>query len=189
MILSHLYIVSYKMEIMIKTVISLFLASILFASLSVPRQFRADFNQSVVNVDNNRTLHYNGHVAIKVPNRARWEYDKPVKKTICLLKDRAWVIEPDLEQATLYRLDKAIPLLAILEHAKKIDETHYTARYNGVEYAIRVDEKKRLQSVEYHDELGNRVQLRFSHIDTSDFNASLLQCTIPEDYDIIDGRF
>ncbi|WP_300366054.1 LolA-like outer membrane lipoprotein chaperone [Hydrogenimonas sp.] len=174
---------------MIKIIMPLLLGTFLFGSLPVPQQFRADFNQTVINTDNNQTLHYSGHVAIKVPNRAKWVYSRPVPKTICLLEDRAWVIEPELEQATLYRLDKAIPLLAILENAKKIDTGHYTARYNGVEYDLRVDEKEKLKAVEYTDELGNRVILLFSGIDTSPIDSTETECTIPREYDVIDGRF
>ncbi|WP_201352933.1 LolA-like outer membrane lipoprotein chaperone [Hydrogenimonas urashimensis] len=165
------------------------LSTALFAALPVPEQMRADFNQTVLNSENNRTLRYSGHVAVKVPDRAKWIYETPVKKTICLQGNRAWVIEPELEQATLYRLDRTIPLLAILEHAKNIDKTHYIAHYNGVAYDIYVDGGKHLNSVGYTDELGNRVTLKFSRVDTSKIDDSLLECDIPEDYDIIDGRF
>ncbi|WP_300362642.1 LolA-like outer membrane lipoprotein chaperone [Hydrogenimonas sp.] len=172
-----------------KIITALSLATALFASLPVPQQLQADFNQTVLNTENNQTLHYSGHVAMKLPNRAKWSYTVPVAKTICLTKERAWVIEPELEQATLYRLDRTIPILAILEKAEKIGDNLYKAEYNGIDYTIRVDGKKRLESVEYTDELGNRVTLRFGAIDTSPLEDSRLKCDIPEDYDIIDGRF
>ena len=165
------------------------LATALLAALPVPEQIRADFNQTVRNTENNQTLFYTGRLAMKLPDRAKWIYKTPIPKTICLSRERAWVIEPELEQATLYRLDRSIPILAILKKAEKVGENLYRALYNGEEYTIRVDAKQRLRSVEYTDDLNNRVVLRFEAVDTSPFDDSLLRCDIPEDYDIIDGRF
>jgi outer membrane lipoprotein carrier protein len=161
----------------------------LFAALPVPSQLRADFEQTVQSLDANETLTYKGHVAVKLPDRAKWVYTDPLPKTICLDHDRAWVLEPELEQATIYRLGQTIPLLAILKKAEKVGDHRYKAHYDGIDYDITVDDALHIESVSYDDDLGNRVTMRFSHLDTSPIDPKELACEIPEDYDIIDGRF
>jgi len=171
-----------------KIILSLCAGSLLFAGLPVPKTLEADFVQTVRSPDTNRTLSYRGHMLARLPDRAKWIYTKPMHKTICLDHDRAWVIEPELEQATLYRLGHAIPLAAILQRAEKIGENRYAALYKGVDYEITVDSRQRLESVAYDDDLGNRVTLRFSRLRTEPVDADALRCEIPDDYDIIDGR-
>ena len=161
----------------------------LFASLPVPSQLRAHFTQSILNRDANQTLTYEGRVAVRLPDKAKWTYTAPIPKIICLDGERAWVVEPELEQATLYRLGQTIPILAILERAEKVGKNRYKARYNGIDYEITVDDDLHLKSVSYDDDLGNRVTMHFSHLDTSSVDPKALACEIPEDYDIIDGRF
>ncbi|WP_456323453.1 LolA-like outer membrane lipoprotein chaperone [Hydrogenimonas sp.] len=161
----------------------------LHAALPVPENLNALFLQTVSNHENNRSLNYEGKVWIKLPKQAKWIYEKPVKKIICVTKDRAWVIEPELEQATLFRLQKAIPLMQILQNAKRISKGHYRAEYGGVAYRIDVDDKKRLKSISYEDDLGNMVTISFRNIDNSPIDEKVLQCDIPQDYDIIDSRY
>jgi outer membrane lipoprotein carrier protein len=172
-----------------KIILSLCAGTVLFAALPVPSQLRAHFTQSVLNRDANQTLTYEGRLAVRLPDKAKWTYTAPLPKIICLDGERAWVVEPELEQATLYRLGRTIPILAILERAEKVGKQRYKARYNGIDYEITVDERRRLKSVSYDDDLGNRVTMRFTHLDTSPFDATELACEIPKDFDIIDGRY
>ena len=171
-----------------KIILSLCAGSLLFAGLPVPKTLEADFVQTVESPDTNRTLSYRGHMLARLPGQAKWVYTKPMHKTICLDHDRAWVIEPELEQATLYRLGQSIPLTAILNLAEKIDTHRYVAHYKGIDYDITVDARKRLESVAYDDDLGNRVVLRFENLRTDPVDPDALRCEIPDDYDIIDGR-
>ncbi len=164
-------------------------AGLLQASLPVPRYISADFTQVVQNKDTKKQLYYSGKLYMKMPEEAKWEYFIPLKKTICLQDHKAWVVEPELEQATLFRLKKSIPLMAILESAQKVDDGTYMAEYGGVDYKIEVDSEKMIKSVSYLDEMGNRVTLRFQNLDTEPFDRSKLNCEIPEDFDIIDGRY
>ncbi|BDY12176.1 LolA-like outer membrane lipoprotein chaperone [Hydrogenimonas cancrithermarum] len=172
-----------------KTALYILFTSSLFASLSIPGQIRASFHQTVVNSENNQTLDYRGLVWMRLPNEAKWIYKEPVEKIICLTQNRAWIIEPELEQATLFQLEKAIPLLKILKKAKKSGPNRYNAEYEGVEYRIVTNNKGQLKQIEYTDEMGNRVTLAFENVETEPFDDSFLKCTIPEEYDLIDGRY
>jgi outer membrane lipoprotein-sorting protein len=188
-ILSHFYKAFYKIYLMKKITLLMLLASLLSASLPIPNQIHATFHQTVIHAENNETLNYQGRMWIQLPNEAKWIYEKPIEKIICLLRNRAWVIEPELEQATLFQLHKAIPLLELLKKAQQIAPHTYKATYEDMEYTITTDKNEQVKKVEYIDDLGNRVILAFEDVETKPFDQSLLKCTIPEDYDIIDGRF
>ena len=164
-------------------------ASVLSATLPIPDQFQADFHQTVINSENNQTLNYTGSVFMKFPNSAKWIYKQPIEKIICLMQNRAWVIEPELEQATLFQLDKAVPILKILKQAKQIDVHRYKAVYEGIEYIIITDSKEQIKQIKYIDDMDNSVILNFKDIKTKYLDQSLLKCIIPEDYDIVDGRY
>jgi len=164
-------------------------ASVLSATLPVPDQFQAGFHQTVINSENNQTLNYTGSVFMKFPNNAKWIYKQPIEKIICLMQNRAWVIEPELEQATLFQLDKAVPILKILKQAKQIDVHRYKAVYEGIEYIIITDSKEQIKQIKYIDDMDNSVILNFKDIKTKYLDQSLLKCIIPEDYDIVDGRY
>ena len=172
-----------------KIILAAITAGNLLASLPVPQFFSADFTQVVQNKDTKKQLYYSGKLFMKMPEDAKWDYFIPLKKTICLSDHKAWVIEPELEQATLFRLKKSIPLLSILKNAKRVGDGVYEAEYGGVDYLLKVDSKGVVSSVTYLDEMGNRVTLRFQNVKTKPFEVSKLQCEIPEDYDIIDGRY
>ena len=167
----------------------MFLAVSLFASLPVPGSMYALFHQTVVNRESNQSLRYEGKVWIKIPDEAKWIYEKPVKKIICVTKERAWVIEPELEQATLFQLKKAIPLMEILQKARKVSPGRYETKFEGTTYHIRTDSAKQLRSIGYEDDLGNRVTLTFEDIDTRPVEEKSLRCDIPKGYDIIDARY
>ena len=170
-------------------IITALLAQLLSASLPVPKFISADFTQVVQSKDTKKQLYYSGRLYMKMPSDAKWDYFIPLKKSICLTAHKAWVIEPELEQATLFKLKKSIPLMAILKNAQKKGTDIYEAEFEGVEYLIRVDSRKRVKSISYLDEIGNRVTLRFQNVKTEPFDSSLLQCEIPEDFDLIDGRY
>ncbi|WP_457593249.1 LolA-like outer membrane lipoprotein chaperone [Hydrogenimonas sp.] len=172
-----------------KLLIAAFLAEWLMASLPVPKYFSADFTQVVQNKDTKKQLYYSGRLFMKMPDEAKWDYFIPLKKSICLTEHKAWVIEPELEQATLFRLNQSIPLLQILKSARKVGPDTYKAEYDGIDYALKVDKDKRISSVSYLDEMGNRVTLRFQNIETKPFDSSKLECLIPDGFDIIDGRY
>ncbi len=172
-----------------KILIAALLAQRLTASLPLPDYFSADFTQVVQNKDTKEQLYYSGKLHMKMPDEAKWDYFIPLKKSICLTEHKAWVIEPELEQATLFKLKKSIPLLQILKNANEISPGTYKAEYGGIEYSLKVDDKGVIRSVSYFDEMGNRVTLRFQNVETKPFADSRLECLIPEDFDIIDGRY
>ena len=160
-----------------------------WSAIAVPDNLEADFNQTVTGKSSKKALHYRGHMAIKGASYAKWQYTDPIPKTVCLDNDRAWIIEPDLEQATLYHLDQTIPILHILQKAKQTAPQQYSAEYNHTLYLIRTDHRQLPVQIEYNDDLGNHVTIRLTQIRTDPLKKEALKCVIPDDYDIIDGRY
>ena len=168
--------------------LSYFLVSSLFAAFLDISSFHANFKQTVTD-EENETLVYTGSLQAKKPQFALWYYKTPIKKSIYIRDNQVLVIEPELEQATLFQLHKAIPLLELLKKAQQIAPHTYKATYEDMEYTITTDKNEQVKKVEYIDDLGNRVILAFEDVETKPFDRSVLKCTIPDDYDIIDGRF
>jgi len=159
------------------------------ASLSLPDYFRADFTQTVAG-DDNRSLRYEGRLLLRsADENAKWIYTRPIPKTICVQSGRVWVIEPELEQVTLFRLRQSIPLAELIKKAKPDGEGGYSARYADTDYRLEADESGRPVTIAYTDEMGHRITIRFHDIRTDPIPADSLRCDPPEDYDIVDGRF
>ena len=164
-------------------------AALWAAGLNVPHRFSADFDQSIANPDGNETLHYRGDLAVELPDTAKWRYKTPVPKTICVTGSRVWVIEPELEQATLYHMNASIPIFRIFRQAKRQNDGTYRATYQNRTYTVVTDEKNRPRQIRYTDDLGNRITLIFSHIKAEIEDPNLLKCDIPDDYDIVDTQY
>jgi outer membrane lipoprotein carrier protein len=170
-----------------KTLLLLTLLSTLLLSRNSDtlQSFSADFNQSIKD-DHNKTITYLGTMQSRRPNFARWQYKTPVNKTLYVYDNRVTIIEPDLEQAVIKDIDKNIDIFKMMQRAKKIDATHYEADYNEQKFLLTYDENKTLQSIDYSDELDNRVTITFSHQKKNvELNTTLFKAVIPEDFDII----
>jgi outer membrane lipoprotein carrier protein len=66
------------------------------------KSLQAQFRQSVVDTENNRTGDYEGVFYLQRPDRFRWEYVAPFKQQIIGGERLVWVVEVDLEQAVVY---------------------------------------------------------------------------------------
>lgn len=146
--------------------------------------FSADFNQSIVD-EHNKTITYIGNMKSKRPNLAFWNYKKPIQKILYVNHDIVTIIEPEIEQAVIKKIDKNIDIFKIIENAKKIDENYSEAYYNEQRFLLEF-EKKLLKAIRYSDDLDNKITILFSNRQSNiDLNDTLFQATIPDDFDII----
>ncbi|MEA2111911.1 MAG: LolA-like outer membrane lipoprotein chaperone [Campylobacterota bacterium] len=164
--------------------LTLTLSTLLLAKNHTLLTFSADFNQSIQD-EHNKTITYLGHMQSKRPNLARWHYEKPVLKTLYVYEDVVTVIEPDLEQAIIKRLDKNIDIFKIMHSAKKIGNNSFEANYNGQRFLLTY-KKELLSTITYSDELDNTVTIKFSNQKNNiDLNDTIFKAIIPEDFDVI----
>ncbi|MDF1879277.1 outer-membrane lipoprotein carrier protein LolA [Sulfurimonas sp. SAG-AH-194-C20] len=157
-----------------------------FCDIFSMNSFEANFVQTVTN-DKGNILKYSGHVKAMKPQYALWKYLQPSTKLIYINKNRATIIEPDLEQVILKKLHNNIDFFNILNNATQIDENKYLTEFQSIKYTIHVINSM-LKSIQYQDQLDNTVLIDFSQhkidesISVKDFKPS-----IPVDYDIING--
>ena len=156
----------------------------LFAIGEKTETMHATFVQTITD-DKNSTITYEGTMSAKRPNMAFWHYTEPVEKMIYIDTQKVTIVEPELEQAIVKRLDNTIDILAILASAQKEGKNSYVATYNDKDYYISLQNDK-IQSIRYSDAFENTVKIVFSaqkinaKIDNTFFEAQ-----IPDDFDVI----
>lgn len=144
----------------------------------------SDFNQTICD-DQNKTIVYTGTMKAKKPALAYWHYATPVQKDIYVANSGVTIIEPDLEQAIVKKLDNTIDLISILKSSKEINPTHYLALYNGREYHIHL-KNKTLSSIDYNDDFGNFTTINFFNVlHNGPIDSATLKAVIPKGFDII----
>ncbi|MEA3290668.1 MAG: LolA-like outer membrane lipoprotein chaperone [Campylobacterota bacterium] len=169
-----------------KKIIFLIFLSITFLYGELPeiKTFKADFSQSIINV-NNKKIDYKGTIYVKQPGFILWRYIEPIQKDVFINYTSVTIIEPELEQVLVTRLQKQIDILKLLKDAKKVSNNKYIANLYNNKYNLTV-ENGIFKSIEYQDEIENKITITFENIEQNkDIKNSTFRYTIPEDYDII----
>jgi len=162
----------------------LLLTTVSYANIQTISSFEADFQQKIVD-DQNKTILYEGHIIATKPQYALWNYTKPIIKRVYILENEAIIVEPELEQAIIKKINKNFDFFKLIKSAKRITKNKYLAHYNNTTFIITIDNKT-ISSISYKDEFENSVTIKFSNqkenrkIDKKEF-----QPNIPDDYDII----
>jgi len=172
----------FKAEVFI--LLCLFTAYSYGFELNHIKSYKADFKQTIINPQG-KVLDYSGKIYIKYPSLVLWEYIKPIEKSIYIKDDVVTIIEPDLEQAIITKLDNNIDIFKIFQNAKKISTNKYKTLYNNKYYYIIV-KNNQIKNISYKDELDNNITIVFSNIDQNQLIAtSIFEFMIPFEYDII----
>jgi outer membrane lipoprotein carrier protein len=169
-----------------RTIILSLLSVSLWADIGNIFSFEADFDQKITD-DQNKTIEYKGHVIATKPQFAVWRYTSPIKKEVYIASYKLIMIEPDLEQVIMKRIDSKFDIFALIKNAKKVKEDEYLAHYRDTTFLIKLQNDK-ISEISYRDEFDNKVIIDFSHqkqnqkVDMKNFIP-----VIPDDYDIIRG--
>ena len=179
-IMSHTYL-----RISMRTLlIALFTVTSLLAIGENTNTMQANFTQTITN-DRNSTITYKGNLLVKRPSLALWHYVEPIEKSVYITSSSATIIEPELEQAIVKKLDNSVDILAILASAKKESTNHYSAMYDDKQYLIEMKEGF-IHSITYSDAFENIVQITFSKQKINKkISDAKFEAIIPLDYDII----
>ena len=169
----------------IAVLLGLALVVTIYARDHTLESFSADFNQTITD-EHNKTISYQGTVLSKRPNFALWHYTRPIEKKLYVYHNVLTIIEQDMEQAIIKRVNENIDIFSIIQHATPIDAHHAKAHYRDQEFLLTFNHDHQLASISYRDELDNRVNIHFSNQKNNpDLNTSLFQAVIPEAFDII----
>ncbi len=147
--------------------------------------FSADFIQSITD-EHNKTITYSGTVIAKRPDFARWHYTKPIDKELYMYYGVLTIIEPEMEQAVIKKVDESIDLFTIIENAKQRNNNYFEAHYENRKFLLTFTREHLLASIAYQDDLDNHVTIHFTNQQRNiDVNETLFRATIPKEYDII----
>jgi len=155
-----------------------------FASFDTINSFEADFTQSVTD-DKNKSLVYEGHIIASKPQNAVWNYTKPIKKDVYINRFDVTVIEPEIEQVIIRKIESNFDFFSMIENAKRIEENKYLANYKESKFTITTNGKL-IESISYIDEFENKVKIVFKkQKQNQEINFELFIPRYPIEFDII----
>jgi outer membrane lipoprotein carrier protein len=166
----------------------------------------ARFEQQVLDRDGKVVERASGTFAFARPGKFRWTYDKPHQQVLVGDGVKLWIHDPDLNQVTVKRIDKAISSTPAALLAGKDDITAlFTLRDAGaadglswVEASPKAQDTgfervrlglqgKTLAAMELHDQLGGRTALRFFDLKpNAAVSADTFKFTAPPGADVIE---
>jgi len=166
-------------------ILSFFFATLLFANnLQKINSFEATFKQSIIN-NSGKKIVYTGKIYMKKPLQLVWKYNNPIEKFVYIKKNKVTIIEPDLEQAIISKLNKGFNIVALFENSKRISPSQYISTFNDIKYKLTIIDNK-LQQITYKDNLDNSISIDFSHIKQNQpIINKIFKFQIPQEYDII----
>ncbi|MEA3384516.1 MAG: LolA-like outer membrane lipoprotein chaperone [Campylobacterota bacterium] len=146
--------------------------------------FQANFSQSIINNSGDEII-YTGKFYIKKPAMILWEYQTPIEKKVYVTNSNVAIIEPDLEQAIVSKLEKELNIINMIKDSKKVSENLYESNMYNTTYKF-IIKNNIIQSIKYKDQIDNKVTIDFSNIiQNKEINNSVFKYNIPFEYDII----
>lgn len=166
-------------------ILSFFFTTMLFANnLQKINSFEATFKQSIINHSGKKIV-YTGKIYMKKPLQLVWKYNDPIEKFVYIKKNKVTIIEPDLEQAIISKLDKGFNILELFKNSKRISPSQYISIFNDIKYKLTIIDNK-LQQIAYKDNLDNSIFISFSHIhQNKPIMDKIFEFQIPQEYDIM----
>ena len=141
--------------------ITILLVSQAFASLEQINSFEADFTQSITD-EKDKVLIYSGHIIASKPQNAKWNYTKPVQKDVYINRFEVTIVEPEIEQVIIKRVESKFDFFNMIANAKKIKKDTYIANFQDSKFTI-VQNGNLIKSISYIDEFENRVKIVFTN--------------------------
>lgn len=175
------------------------------AFLKQVHSLKADFSQTVLDANLKALKQSSGTLAIKRPNRFRWDYATPNKEIIDADGTRVWMYDVELQQVTVKPLTGTLAaspavLLAGSNDVQKnftvknlgaergLDWVEVTPKVNDTDFdSVKLGFRGNLIAVmEMKDALGNLTRITFSHVQVNPvLPDSLFAFTPPAGADVI----
>ena len=141
--------------------ITILLLSQAIASIDKITSFEADFAQSITD-DKNKVLTYKGHITASKPQNAKWKYTIPVQKIVFINKFDVTIVEPEIEQVIIKRIESNFDFFKMIENAKKLKDNVFEANYKESTFKI-IQKNNLIESISYIDEFENSVKIVFKN--------------------------
>ena len=166
----------------------------------------ARFEQQVFDRAGKVVERASGTFAFARPGKFRWTYEKPNKQLLVSDGAKLWIHDPDLNQVTVKRIDKAISstpaallagkdditVLFSLRDAGSADGLNWVdatpkAQDTGFERVRLGLQGRTLAAMELQDQLGGRTMLRFSDLKANaPISPDTFKFTPPKGADVIE---
>ena len=169
------------------------------------RSGSAEFTQTVTSPDGKRTKTSSGTFEFQRPDRFRFTYKKPFEQLIVGDGQKVWLFDPDLNQASSRKMDKALGatpaallagtnlerdfVLKAQPAERGLDWVLATPKHeDGTLQSLRIGFKgKELSAVEIVDGFGQKSLLQFGAISTNiPLAAELFRFQVPAGADLIE---
>lgn len=140
---------------------------------------QGDFDQQVVDANQQPVQQSQGHMWIKRPGRFRWDYHKPYEQQLVADGRKVWSWDADLEQATVQPASEVItstPAM-LLSGTEPIDQVFTSEELDGHTVLLKPRKKDsnvtdlrlvfagdKLTEIIAHDTFGNTTTFHFSHL-------------------------
>jgi outer membrane lipoprotein carrier protein len=178
---------------------------LLRAFLAETVTLEARFSQVLLEADSEHSQVSEGRFYLHRPQRFRWDYTTPVPQLVVADGEHLWLYDPDLEQATVRRLDDGLsstPAMLLsgngsLEETFRIGAAYVEDGFDWVELAPRSGDADfaamrvgfvdgLLASMELIDALGQTTIIRFEEVEVNlPLEASLFEFVPPPGADVI----
>ncbi len=163
---------------------ALLISTLSFASIDNINSFEANFTQSVTD-DKNISLNYSGHLAAQKPQNAIWNYIKPIQKDVYINQFSVTIVEPEIEQVIIRKIESNFDFFMLIKNAVKVDENTYTANYKESKFTITTKDAL-IESISYKDEFENDVKIIFSDQKQNiKISSDTFMAKYPLEFDII----
>ena len=176
------------------------------AFLDGTRTSQGTFRQAVASKTRPAVQNSGGTFAFARPGKFRWTYEKPHKQLLVADGTKLWIHDPDLNQVTVKRVDRAISSTPAALLAGRDDITAlFTLRDAGTSGGLNWVEAtpkepdtgfervrlglqgKTLAAMELNDQLGGRTLLRFSDLKANaPVAAEAFRFTPPKGADVME---
>lgn len=169
------------------------------------QSLQAQFKQTLTDSKGQVTDQSSGTLAIRRPNRFRWDYTAPHEQLIVADGSRIWLYDPDLEQVTVRRLTDSLsgtPAMLLSGEGKLADNFTVTQTSQDAQAQWVMMEPKRndtdfkwvrlgfsgevLKFMQLADKLGQITTLEFSDVQRNpQIDPAKFTFKVPEGADVI----
>lgn len=175
------------------------------SKLNAIRSMSAAFKQ-VIHAKNRQISSSQGSMALLRPGRFRWQTNAPLEQLVLADGQHLWVYDVDLEQVTVRKQGKSLGGTAALflsqnDEALRHDFSVSSYTAEGKDYFDLQAKSKQasfqrvkllfieseLRMIELFDPMGQRTEVRFSHVkNNTRLAASLFQFKRPNGVDVVE---
>jgi len=170
------------------------------------KTMQATFTQTIYDNHGKAVQTSSGDMSMERPGKFRWQVKKPIPQLIIANQQKLWIYDPDLEQVTIRKLEKATgdtPALLLSHVDSGLDKSYDVKALNaqGMQWFVLIPKNKegmfeqirlaflnkQIQQMQLQDHLDHSTQIKFTNIKTNTGIAdSLFNFKAPKNTDIID---